>query len=56
MNEDLFNRLRTYSETIAIVKRLLEAGLISYKEFLMLENQTAKQNGLLRRSIFREIT
>lgn len=56
MNVDLFNRLRSYCETVALARRMLEVGLISHEEFLMIESRTAKQHGFSQRSIFREIT
>ena len=56
MTDDLFSRLRAYIETISLARRMLEAGLISHKEFLIIEKQTAKKHGLSKRSIFREIT
>ena len=56
MKEELFRRLRAYYETVALARRMLEAGLITYKEFQMIEKQTAKNHGFSTRSIFREIT
>ena len=56
MTEELFRRVKTYRETVALARRMLEAGLISRKEFLMIEDRTAKKHGFSKRSIFREIT
>lgn len=56
MTVELFSRLRAYIETILLARQMLEAGLISPKEFQMIEKQTAKNHGFSKRSIFREIT
>ena len=56
MTDELFRRLKTYRETLALARRMLEAGLISHKEYLMIEEKTAKKHGFSARSIFREIT
>ena len=56
MKDVLFKRLRTYIEAVAVAKRLLQAGLLSQDEFLLIEEQTALQCELPQRSIFREIT
>lgn len=56
MNEALFMRLKAYQETVTLARRMLDAGLISRKEYLMLEEKAAKKHGFSKRSIFREIT
>jgi len=56
MNAELFDRVRAYKESVAVARSMQNAGLISYKEFLWLENQLAKKYGLNPRSIFRDIT
>ena len=56
MTDELFRRIKAYRETLTLARRMLEAGLISRKEFLMIEDRTAKKHGLSKRSIFREIT
>lgn len=56
MTDELFRRAKAYLETVALARRMLEAGLISRKEFLMIEDRTAKKHGFSKRSIFREIT
>ena len=56
MSEELFMRLKAYRETVTLARRMLEAGLISHKEYLMIEEQTARKHGFSARSIFREIT
>ena len=38
------------------VRYLIEQYLISHKEYLMIEEKTAKKHGFSARSIFREIT
>ena len=56
MSNELFSRLMAYLETMCLARRMMEAGIISHKEFLMIEKQTAKKHGFSARSIFREIT
>jgi len=56
MTEELFRRVKTYRETVALARRMLEAGLISHKEYLLIEEKTAKKHEFSKRSIFREIT
>ena len=56
MTEELFRRVKAYCDTVVLARRMLKAGLISRKEYLMIEDQTAKKHGFSKRSIFREIT
>ena len=56
MSEALFMRLKAYQETVTLARRMLDAGLISRKEYLMIEEKAAKKHGFSKRSIFREIT
>lgn len=56
MTEELFMRLKAYREAIILARRMLEADLITRKEFLMIEARTAKKYKFSSRSIFREIT
>ena len=56
MSEELFMRLKAYQETVALARRMLEAGLISHNEDLMIEEKTEKKHGFAASSIFREIT
>ena len=35
MSEELFMRLKAYQETVTLARRMLEAGLISHKEFTL---------------------
>ena len=56
MSEELFMRLMAYQETVTLARRMLEAGLISHKEYLLIVEKTAKKHGFSKRSIFREIT
>lgn len=45
MTDELFRRVKAYRETMVLAGRMLEAGLISRKEFLMIEERTAKKHG-----------
>ena len=56
MKNDLFEQVRTYTESLAIARRLLNAGLITRQEFLVIEELIARKYNLAPRSIHREIT
>lgn len=56
MKDELFFRVKAYLDTLCLARRMLEAGIISHKEYLMIEKQAAKKHGFSARSIFREIT
>lgn len=56
MTAELFDRVRAYKEAVSMARSMLAEGLISNKEFRLLEGKLAKKYGLNPRSIFREIT
>lgn len=56
MNIELFEQVQAYTESMAVARRLLNAGLITRQEFLEIEELIARKHNLAPRSIHREIT
>lgn len=52
MNKDFANRLFAYKTTLAIVKSMIQQGIISEEEYLIIDTIMLKKYGLSSCSIF----